>query len=97
MISKGNFHEIQPTGQPWVGLGQGTRQEFPCIAASTNHQDIPESSPKCHGSFLELGPDLHYLRATLDLGAHLTLEAEVSGVAALALVDSGATRIFLYP
>ena len=80
-----------------MGLGQGAWQELPCIAASTNYQDIPESSLECHGSFPELGSDLHYLRATLDPRAHLPLEAEVNGMAALALVDSSATRIFIHP
>ena len=79
--------------QPWAGSGQ----ELPCIVASTNHQDTLESSPECHGSFSELGPDLHYLCATFDPGAHMTLRAKVNGVAALALVDSGATRIFFHP
>ena len=45
-------------------------------------------------SKLEL--DLHYLRATLNPRAHLLLKAKINGMAALAFVDSGATRIFLH-
>ena len=93
MISKGDFCEAQPTDQPWAMSGQ----ELPCIVASTNDQDTLEPSSKCHGSFSKLEPDLHYLRATLDLGAHLTLKAKINGMAALALVDSGAIGIFLHP
>ena len=93
MISKADFCEALPTGQLWVG----SRQELPCIIASTNDQDTLEPSPECHGSFSELEVHLHYLRATLDPRGHLTLKAKINGMAALALVDSGATRIFLYP
>ena len=93
MISKGDFREAQPTGQLWVGL----RQELLCIVASTNDHDALEPSPECHGSFSELEPDLHYLHATLDPGAHLTLKAKINGLAALALVDSSAIGIFLHP
>ena len=92
MISKGDFREAQPTSQPWAGL----RQELPYIVVSTNDEDTLEPSPVCHGSFSKFEPDLQYLRATLDPRAHLTLKAKINGVAALALVDSGAIGIFLH-
>jgi len=38
-----------------------------------------------------------YLRATIDLGAHLILDAEVNSLAALTFVDLGATGVFMYP
>jgi len=43
------------------------------------------------------GLDPLYLCATIDLRAHVTLEAEVNFVAALTLVDSGATGVFMHP
>ena len=91
MISKGDFHEAQLTGQLWVRSGQ----ELLYIVALTNDQDTLEPL-ECHGSFLELEPNLHYLRATLNPGAHLNLKAKINGVVALALVDFGAIGIFLH-
>jgi len=37
-----------------------------------------------------------YLRATINPGAHLTLDAEISALMALALVDLGVTRVFMH-
>lgn len=38
-----------------------------------------------------------YLRATVDSGAHLTLDAKINSFEALTLVDSGATGVFMHP
>ena len=38
-----------------------------------------------------------YLYTTIDLGVHLTLNAQINSQVATALVDSGATRIFMHP
>ena len=41
--------------------------------------------------------DLLCLCATIDMVAHLMLAREVNSVAALVLIDSGATKIFIHP
>ena len=50
-----------------------------------------------HGGNPTTELDLLYLRATIDAEAHLTLKAEVNSMAALVLVDSSATGIFIHP
>lgn len=82
MIIKGSVPQKPEVSQSWRGLGQEMRQGLLDSATTLK---------------LETGNDLQYLRATLDPGAHLTLDVEVNGVATLALVDSGATGIFIHP
>lgn len=38
----------------------------------------------------------HYLRATTEPGAHLTMDARVNSIATTTLIDSGATGIFMH-
>ena len=38
-----------------------------------------------------------YLRATMDLEAHLILQAHINSISTLALIDSRATGIFMHP
>lgn len=40
--------------------------------------------------------DPHYVRATLEPAAHVTLSARINSMAAFTLVDSGATGIFMH-
>lgn len=45
----------------------------------------------------EVVSDSFYLRATIDPNAHLALDARINFLAPLALVDSGATGVFMHP
>lgn len=57
----------------------------------------PGSQTETHSSssiVVEL--DLVYLHATIDVGVHVTLDAEVNSVAAFTLVDSGAMGVFMH-
>ena len=46
---------------------------------------------------LEVTTNSLYLRAIVDLDAHLTLDAQINSLKALTLVDSRATGVFMQP
>lgn len=77
------------------GCSQIEWEEGDCHSLQVDTANSQENNLHGGSPTTELG--LLYLRATVDAEAHLTLEAEVNSVAAVMLVDSGATGVFIHP